>query len=1342
MVTRRRDYQADHAGHDRKKIFYSFLCAVLCCFLAAGSVWAEVTLDGTLGRSGAVAGPNYRITADLGRQVGANLFHSFGKFNVYQAESAAFSGPASIGNIIGRITGGASSWIDGRLSSEIAGANLFLINPSGIMFGPNASLDISGSFHATTADYLKLGQDGFFYATNPEQSILTSAPPAAFGFLSSNPQGITSDHTMLAVPSGKTISIIGGNISLQNSTLFAQGGKINLASAASAGEISPVDRDLIVEGSMIQGNIIVSRDTSFTNHADIDARSEENGQDGGAVYIRGGRFELQGGAIDARTLGIGNSKGGGVNIRVTNEVIMDSLGIESGGAISTQSTNYYNAADAGDVLIEARSLSVRNGGLIITSTSGSGRGGKIDITAFESVNIAGLSSGLYSETYYGGEGGSISVVSPVIAVTDQGRILSQTAGSGRGGSINLTARDSVNIVGTNSGLYTRTYDSGDGGIISVSSSALTMDNHAHLRSDVYGSGKGGDINLNVDKLNISGGARIAAHTNGSGQGGNMEITADSVGITGDESGLLTATYLNGDGKSGDINITSGVITITDQGSIESFTVGDADAGDINLNAAKLNLSTAAEVSTTTFGDGQAGSINITAADSLSITGDGSRLFANTYMESGGKGGNISVTSPTLTIADQGQIQSVTHGDGDAGDIRLHIGKIVLGSASQVDTSTFAYGRAGKISVTAAESINIDGNYSGFYAGSYDDLGGDCGNIYVSSPLLAMANDARISSATSGTGNAGSIGLEVGKLDIKSGAQVVASTLGRGRGGNINITATESVSITGVGSSDVASGFVADTYWSANGGSITITAPLISVSDFGKITATTDWAGKAGDIRLNVNKLLVSGSSEISTRTYSSGQGGNIYITASELVDVRGEPDSWYRTGLFASSDWGSGAGGSIFVSTPVFLLSDSGYIEADGNYGNGGDITLNVGALSITGSAEISASTYGQARGGSINITASDSINIGNPFSGLYVNSYGSGNAGSITLTSPLLEMRDTGVIFALAAKEGNAGNIRLHIDKLTVDSGSLIAADNYKSGHGGNIDIVATGIVTLTGLGQGTEYRTGIFTTAHGDGDGGNVYLRAGALTVSNLGQIQAGTLGKGNSGNIRIDTGNLTLSTTGEISAVTYGSGNGGTILLQMDNLRMDNASISAKSSDTGTGGNITLYADNSIRLSGGSTITTETLMSDGGNIEIRAPQLVSLLESAVTTSVQGGLGNGGNISIDPQFITLIASSVIANAYGGNGGNIGMVSNYFLASPLSIVQASSQLGISGTVNITAPDIDLSGSLTVLPAQYLDASALLRDRCAALSDEKASSLVIAGRGGMPTEPDDFLPSP
>ncbi|MCP3873928.1 MAG: filamentous hemagglutinin N-terminal domain-containing protein, partial [Desulfobacteraceae bacterium] len=146
---------------------------------------AEVTLDGSLGRSGALPGPDYQIGADLGKQHGGNLFHSFQDFNLNRAESATFSGPNSVNNVISRVTGGNPSQIDGLIRSTIPNADMYLLNPHGIMFGKNARLDVQGGFHASTADYLRLKDGGRFDARQPKNSILTVAPVEAFGFLNS-----------------------------------------------------------------------------------------------------------------------------------------------------------------------------------------------------------------------------------------------------------------------------------------------------------------------------------------------------------------------------------------------------------------------------------------------------------------------------------------------------------------------------------------------------------------------------------------------------------------------------------------------------------------------------------------------------------------------------------------------------------------------------------------------------------------------------------------------------------------------------------------------------------------------------------------------------------------------------------------------------------------------------------------------------------------------------------------------------------------------------------------------------------------------------------------------------
>ena len=160
--------------------------------------------------------------------------------------------------------------------------------------------------------------------------------------------------------------------------------------------------------------------------------------------------------------------------------------------------------------------------------------------------------------------------------------------------------------------------------------------------------------------------------------------------------------------------------------------------------------------------------------------------------------------------------------------------------------------------------------------------------------------------------------------------------------------------------------------------------------------------------------------------------------------------------------------------------------------------------------------------------------------------------------------------------------------------------------------------------------------------------------------------------------------------------------------------------------------------------SSITTEAKQADGGNIHVHAGYMVELIDSKITASVGGGPETvGGNITIDPQYVILNDSQIIANAYEGKGGNIRIIADVFLASPDSIVDASSALGIDGTVDIRAPITNISGTLAPMQGNFLSTEALLRDRCIArIRGERISSFVVSGRDGLPIRPGSVLPSP
>jgi large exoprotein involved in heme utilization and adhesion len=157
----------------------------------------------------------------------------------------------------------------------------------------------------------------------------------------------------------------------------------------------------------------------------------------------------------------------------------------------------------------------------------------------------------------------------------------------------------------------------------------------------------------------------------------------------------------------------------------------------------------------------------------------------------------------------------------------------------------------------------------------------------------------------------------------------------------------------------------------------------------------------------------------------------------------------------------------------------------------------------------------------------------------------------------------------------------------------------------------------------------------------------------------------------------------------------------------------------------------------------VTTEAAQASGGNILIQAIDSIRLVNSRISTSVLGGPNtSGGNIVLDPAIVTLQNSQVLAQAVQGAGGNISIIAGTFLADQTSLVSASSQFGLSGAVNIQSPVSNLSGTLATLAQRPLQAQPLLTQRCAAQGSGHLSSLVIAERDTLPTEPGGWLMSP
>ncbi|RKZ50654.1 MAG: hypothetical protein DRR08_30050 [Candidatus Parabeggiatoa sp. nov. 2] len=583
-------------------------------FSLSSAVLAEIVLDGTLGTKGALVGPYFLIKNTMGQQIGGNLFHSFESFSVNTGERATFIGPSSVENILARVTGGNRSVINGTLRSEIPNANLYLLNPSGILFGKNARLDIAGSFHASTADYLRLGEEGRFSARYPVDSLLTVAPPQAFGFLD-NPAPITIQDSLLSVHEDKTLSILGGDLQMDNSALYAPDGQVNLVSVASGGEVIPslsntADKLGII--TLSQSPEVAFKKIDDTEIANIDT----SGVNGGNVFIQGGKF------------------------------------FSSGGRISSQVAPSLTQTKVGSITIETQEMTLQDNTYIDTKTYGSGEGGDITITATDNLTMIGSSISVASGSETTGNAGTIQLNIGQLTLQEGSFLNSGTLGSGKGGDITIMATQGISLFGQDMSSqpsliassvgdsFTRI--SGDGGQIRITTPRLELKDRGAVQTGAFGltSGNAGNIWLKTDHLILNNSGTIISSTVGSGSGGTIKIFSTDIEMN---SGSIKSRSV-GKGNAGSIRVTTETASLNDISIISTLAL-DAGGGNIEFNVRDhLYLF---DSGITAYAKGKQPHHhggNITIENPRLFTLDNSQLLANAKR---GKGGNIDVRATQI-----------------------------------------------------------------------------------------------------------------------------------------------------------------------------------------------------------------------------------------------------------------------------------------------------------------------------------------------------------------------------------------------------------------------------------------------------------------------------------------------------------------------------------------------------------------------------------------------------------------------------------------------------------------------------------------------------------------------
>ena len=615
------------------KFRLSMMILVVC--LAAwrplAFVAAEVVTDGTTGGSGGVSlsGPDYDIRPEYGDQAGGNLFHSFRQFNIDTGESAVFSGPSSVENIISRVTGGELSTIDGLLRSTIPGAALYLLNPAGIFFGPNASLDVGGAFHPGTADYLRMGETERWYTVPVAGEHFSSAPPAAFGFLDSDVSPITIDGSNLDALGG-TVSLVGGDLTIQNSAqITIDGGRFDMAAVASPGEVTPGPDGPDVSDFEIMADISMSGNE----------RSRPSGisVSTGSIHLRSGRF-------------VGDN----------SEIIADAP---------------YTVTDPSDSVfdIQADRVELTNGALLSTDTFGRADGADLSIQARDAVDVSGAvirvgSSGVRAS----GDAGELTISAGRITLRDGTLIQSESRekSTGNAGNVTLKAEGDVNVSDTQ--INTFTTGTADAGNVTVAADTVHFGAGADILAATRGRGDAGNVSVTAARsIVLTEDAALRTETENTGDAGLIDLNADEVRLDGRADISSSSLFPDEGGAAGAIRIAAGSrFVMTGDALVRTETQGSGTGGDISVRAGCLEMGGGAALSSSSTSEnrgGHAGTIAVSADDAVQLTGGASLV---TEAESGG-GGKISVNAASgVYLLDSRISTSVGMGEGNGGDIRI------------------------------------------------------------------------------------------------------------------------------------------------------------------------------------------------------------------------------------------------------------------------------------------------------------------------------------------------------------------------------------------------------------------------------------------------------------------------------------------------------------------------------------------------------------------------------------------------------------------------------------------------------------------------------------------------
>ncbi|PZU97909.1 MAG: hypothetical protein DCE90_05280 [Pseudanabaena sp.] len=655
----------------KNSLFLNFLIVNIFAISIPKYSFAQVTPDTSLPKNSVVNG-NQFFTITGGTSANTNLFHSFSQFSLTNGETAFFDNPLTIQNILVRITANSASNIDGVIRAN-GSANLFLINPNGIDFGENASLEIGGSFLATTANSVRFLDGSEFRANANTQTtlplLLVSAPVGLqFNGLTNGAIAL-SESPFLIVPIDKTLALVGGDVNLQGAYLGAESGRIEIGSVAGNGFVAIAQNTNDLSLNYVQapnlGNIRLVQSTT------VDTRGIDGG---GSIQIQGRQVVLDDGSS---LLSFGN----GAEIFVRATELLAARGTSSVIFVDAGSNSSGNVSN---IRIETKRIEFSNGGGVAAFTSGSDNGANIIITTDD------------------------------LLIDEFGGVIASTFGTGNTGNVDITAKN-FNLI------------SNDNGGISAATIGTVVFQSA--------TGNGGNLTITTDNLQLTGGSQLTAITFGLGNSGNIDITAKSIVLNGDNppfsGGITTGVQEGGTGNGGILKITSDNLSINSGAQVVSGTKGSGAAGNILIDANLIDISGKTDslrsglFSSSIIDTGKGGDI-VVNSDRL-IVRDGGIIAAsnfssnNTAPSGSGSVGNITINSPSILL-NNGLI-NIDSATDSLGNIKLNSNLLLLRNSSKISTNALGNAIGGNIVINTDFLVAVPTENSDITANSVNNFGG-------------------------------------------------------------------------------------------------------------------------------------------------------------------------------------------------------------------------------------------------------------------------------------------------------------------------------------------------------------------------------------------------------------------------------------------------------------------------------------------------------------------------------------------------------------------------------------------------------------------------------------------